>query len=57
MKHHVLFVWQEYSTSLEQSKQATLQWLLDLSFIHDNNLNDVYELADIQEQKQGIDEI
>jgi len=34
-----------------------LQWLLDLSYIHDNNLNNLYKLADIQEQKQGIAEI
>jgi hypothetical protein len=56
MKHHELFVWQEYSTSLEQRKEATMQWLLDLSYIHDDNLNNVNKLADIQAQKQRIAE-
>jgi len=52
MKHHELFVWEEYSTSLEQRKQATLQWLLDLSYIHDDNLNSLNKLVDIQEKNK-----
>jgi len=40
----------------KQRKQATLQWLLDLCYIHDNNLNDINKLLDIQDQKQGTDE-